>query len=551
MRIGKMKNVWKRIGAFALALVIAVPIIGVGADTIPVTPPPSDPKLPVNAEEVDVLETVVVGALDETGKQIATNTPNADGSYKARLEIGDRVQVAVRAKTEIEGALRIEGVFEYNTDFFDTVKQSDIKSDLLGDRSSSTKGSSAPQERSIKRKPTQPGGDDPADGSKQQWLIGWSQSSSRLTANWYPQTKGNTIKAGENIFIITLRVRKAVDDKIEVQYRAASNGKDTIVNDSGDIEEIDVEDGKHGITIVKDGANQLQVQTTPAKCTMANPMYGKRQFTLSVKGNAEESGKSSLKVSLDPNETVKAEMPISVKNDNGYCGFTIRYTYDSYYLTPDLDNILTGQARSYIQVTEKTAPQTVEAPSKDPTDTDWKAVTITVASSYDIKMIGDLMKLSFNVNKEHEEYLKNHKNETTKIYVDLVDVVTESDPENSKYNNGKGITMNKSIDGTTTVVDYTDKEGNTTSIPRFEMNVSFVEHLVPFGDVDGNGVVNLIDATKILRYYNQEPQSDLTEDELKRADVDQNGTVNLVDAVLIIKYYNSDPTVPSLPHPAS
>ena len=60
--------------------------------------------------------------------------------------------------------------------------------------------------------------------------------------------------------------------------------------------------------------------------------------------------------------------------------------------------------------------------------------------------------------------------------------------------------------------------------------------------------MNLIDATMILRYYNQEPNSGLTDDQLKRADVDQSGQVNLVDAVLIIKYYNGDPTVPSLPH---
>ena len=528
MRTGKMKNVWKRIGAFALALVIAAPITGAGpsvawaADVIPVDPSPGNTNIKDAEVDNGMLETVVLEATDFNGKQIASPSKSGD-SWPARLEVGDRLKVAVKAAKDLDKVLKIEGEFQYNTDFFQVISQSDVKSDLL---KSKTKNSSRPLKRDLG--PVDP--DDPT-AVADEWTIGWSQTTKRLTANRYPQTEGEDIKAGTNIFIISLRVKEAVNNKIIVQYKAASNGIDDATGDP-------VEDGSHGITVEGSGTNDLKVQTDPAACTLANNMYGKRNFELSVSGNATEGGNDVLKVSLDENETMKAEIPVSVKKDDGYNGFTLSYLYDSDYLTPDLSSVLTNQASAYISIREITGPVNAEPPTGHAGEKAWRKVTVSVISNTNIKLSGDLMLLTFKVNEANKNRI--NTSSSTTIYTELVDVVTQSDPANAKYKDKNDssdpgrIEMNTSIAG---------GSGNTK-----EIAVKFVEHLVPFGDVSGDGKVNLIDATMILRYYNQEPNSGLTDDQLKRADVDQSGQVNLVDAVLIIKYYNGDPSVPSLPH---
>lgn len=547
MRTGKMKNVWKRIGAFALAFMLAVPVTGGNmgtvwaADTIPVVPVDPDGRLPAEAiVDNNMLETVVLEAVDKNGKTI--NPSNS----QVRLKVGDKVKVAVRAKKELEKVLRIEGEFQYNTDFFDVVKQSDVKSDLLTENTKNAKN--GPVMRVVVDPTT------PIDPSlKNQWVIGWSQTSGRLTANWYPQSGGDTIAQGTNIFTITLKVQQEVNHQIDVQYKAASNGTDYDLDGN----QIDVENGKYGITVAN-ATDSLMVQTVAAKCTLENLMYGQRKFDLSVRGNATVSGSDVLKVSLDPQETVKSELPICVKEDDGYSGFTVSYTYDSYLLTPDLSDILTSQAAGYINVIEATSPVDTAAPSGDAADTTWKKVTISVVSTTNIKLTGDLMHLAFNVNKDHEAYIRAQgldKN-LTQVYVDLIDVVTQSDPANARYKEtdnagdpGRIEITNQTIDGQSTKREVLAKDNTTTiQVPTKAIDVQFTEHLVPFGDVSGDGKVNLIDATMILRYYNQEKNSELTEDQLKRADVDQSGKVNLVDAVLIIRYYNGDSTVPSLPH---
>lgn len=57
------------------------------------------------------------------------------------------------------------------------------------------------------------------------------------------------------------------------------------------------------------------------------------------------------------------------------------------------------------------------------------------------------------------------------------------------------------------------------------------------GDVNGNGVVNNVDAALVYMYYNN--RITLTETQLLAADVNGNGTVNNVDAALIYMYYNN------------
>ena len=55
--------------------------------------------------------------------------------------------------------------------------------------------------------------------------------------------------------------------------------------------------------------------------------------------------------------------------------------------------------------------------------------------------------------------------------------------------------------------------------------------------MNGNGVVNNVDAALVYMYYNN--RITLTETQLLAADVNGNGTVNNVDAALIYMYYNN------------
>ena len=56
------------------------------------------------------------------------------------------------------------------------------------------------------------------------------------------------------------------------------------------------------------------------------------------------------------------------------------------------------------------------------------------------------------------------------------------------------------------------------------------------GDVDGNGIINIMDANLVCSHYNE--LLTLSDDKLALADVDGNGIVNIMDANLICSYYN-------------
>ena len=57
-----------------------------------------------------------------------------------------------------------------------------------------------------------------------------------------------------------------------------------------------------------------------------------------------------------------------------------------------------------------------------------------------------------------------------------------------------------------------------------------------YGDVNGDGNINSIDAAMVYAYHNGKVT--LTEDQLARADVTKDGNVNSVDAAKIYAYHN-------------
>ena len=56
------------------------------------------------------------------------------------------------------------------------------------------------------------------------------------------------------------------------------------------------------------------------------------------------------------------------------------------------------------------------------------------------------------------------------------------------------------------------------------------------GDLDGNGVVDMDDAIRLVEYCNN--RANLSAEELQAADVDGNGEVNLEDVAYLIRYSN-------------
>ena len=68
------------------------------------------------------------------------------------------------------------------------------------------------------------------------------------------------------------------------------------------------------------------------------------------------------------------------------------------------------------------------------------------------------------------------------------------------------------------------------------LTTTFGEATVIFGDVNGDGVVNIKDA--ILTYACVNRKTTFTEDQLRAADVNGDGTVNIKDAILVYAYVN-------------
>jgi len=87
-------------------------------------------------------------------------------------------------------------------------------------------------------------------------------------------------------------------------------------------------------------------------------------------------------------------------------------------------------------------------------------------------------------------------------------------------------------------VMYQNQNGNAgTDYPEpFVALTLTMESGVVYGDVNGDGTINVVDASCILQYINGTVQ--LTETELLAADVSGDGSINVTDVSLILQYIN-------------
>lgn len=90
--------------------------------------------------------------------------------------------------------------------------------------------------------------------------------------------------------------------------------------------------------------------------------------------------------------------------------------------------------------------------------------------------------------------------------------------------------------GKTYTIKLGGQEATAIEKDTFTYKGGPVEDIV-YGDVTGEGDVKVNDAVKIVDYYLEKENSDLTEKQLKAADVNLDGEVKTNDAVAIVDYY--------------
>lgn len=90
------------------------------------------------------------------------------------------------------------------------------------------------------------------------------------------------------------------------------------------------------------------------------------------------------------------------------------------------------------------------------------------------------------------------------------------------------------------IVMYQNKDGAAGSdyaqpAAAVRLTIRSAEPEIVYGDVNGDGKINMTDATIIFQFYAQ--RRELTEAQIKAADVNGDGKVNMTDATIIFQYY--------------
>ena len=106
------------------------------------------------------------------------------------------------------------------------------------------------------------------------------------------------------------------------------------------------------------------------------------------------------------------------------------------------------------------------------------------------------------------------------------------------YNKVAGV---EPVTTTTTTTSKTTTTTTTTSKTTTTTTTTQPVKKYALGDVDGNGDINAVDASKVLAEYAKtssgDGKGDFDAEQTKAADVDSNGDVNSVDASKILAYY--------------
>lgn len=119
------------------------------------------------------------------------------------------------------------------------------------------------------------------------------------------------------------------------------------------------------------------------------------------------------------------------------------------------------------------------------------------------------------------------------IYVDAPDVETDFDAEEVDF---LGFITEIVLYGAETL--YPNAAGQEYIFGQIVESLEVYDNRGLLGDADGNGIVDMFDASLILQYYTQEiKEEDIY---LFVSDVDGNGEVDMFDASLVLQYYTGE-----------
>ena len=191
----------------------------------------------------------------------------------------------------------------------------------------------------------------------------------------------------------------------------------------------------------------------------------------------------------------KFSVPVSIKQNTGFTGMTVQFTYDTSYLTY-VGYKMSPQANVGLEC------KTVSAGVNDKGEGE---VSLSFAGSEDVMIIGDFITLNFQTNKDAQG------GTATDIKGEILAL------ENASEN----------------VFDKAKLK--ETSKVSCKVNLKKGCEL---GDVNMDTTISLVDATYILQYYNG--VRELSDEQKALADVNKDGEINLVDVLLILKYCNGE-----------
>ncbi len=494
MRIRNMKNVWKKIGAYVLALTLAVQTIGVWPDG--------------GVTEVKAAENqyygIKVTQQDKEGNTEETDTPG--------LEIGDELTVEITKKTSVERVKRIVGTLAFYDgdgnslgDCFDEIRERDYETGL------NSNGRNA--------------------------KVSVASRSRQLTVEF---ASNATINADEMILRIRLRVKRAVNKELVISFEGPE-GK-----------------GSSFSLVRRSNNVDSPVSQSPVEKEVENKWYGQRKVSFTIAGNSENQANTLIDVPVKNTKTKKARIAVrvntdngtegNIKNDNlGYSAFTLEYTYNTNYLALAKDSDgkeipyeLSDDVKKY--ESEKGTMTRSAVYSKNGVK---RTVTVSFVSNPktkldngDIGIYGDFLYLSFVPAKEG------------------MDLGLVGDEEAGVTVTLKGGQNYSCTEMKTEVIDseeYADGSQNVAGGTK-KFNINYVKSLIKFGDVNGDTYINLIDVMLVLQDHNG--TRSLRDDERERANaddsVDNNGkpTIDLVDASLIMQCVNKQIDEDDLPRVA-
>lgn len=487
MRIRGMKNVWKRIGIFVLAFLLAVPMTGGWSETVRADVPGGN------------FCKIVVEQKDEN-----KNVLSSENGDMMSLEKEDTLTLKIVATGKQPNVFEITGSLVFINEKGEDIGEcfEEICEDDYGTALTDADYISVHKTKRY----------------HEFQLVDTSSS-------------GVDIDAGDEILWINLRVKRAVDKDVCIKFQGADPNKN------------------YCFELKRRPANPVVVDYTPINTTITNKWFDERKLSFTVAGNSERADDSAIDVPVKATNTKKTRIAVRINKDNGinkgtnalgYATFTLSYTYNPEYLSLATD----GEKEIYYELSDnvKNYEEKVDditiipPPAQKVYEGDRRRITVTFMSrsGEDIRVYGDFLYLTF---------VPANGSQKLGLADDEANVeVTLMDGQNSSRTNMKTeVSSGAGYSGT----NYLDP-GKKVWCGTRTFRVNFVKSLIRFGDVNNDTYINLIDALMVLQYCNDSDEHKkypLTVEQKERANVDDSikdgkPDITLKDVYFIIQYVN-------------